>query len=428
MNQIVYITDGGRAVAQKLMKELNDSHLLPIKAFSSENFRRSESVIFVGDMATCIRTIAPVLKYKNSEPSVICVDSQGLYAVSVLGNRIGGADELTRRIARILGGSPIITNQSDKEGAWSLDTLAPHFGWQEEHRGGRMNHIIYHYLNGKPTVLKFDIRGERSLQYLRKSRLPHVAFYDPNVTPEPDSLLIAVSHYQNPTEEPFEKTILYRPAVLHLSVECTPQCEPGEYPRLVRETMHVNNLSEKSLVTIDTTTALAGERFIKAMQMAFPWAKLIIHEEAEANCQSMAESYGPLMMKVQPIEEACRVAVSISRQSQLGGHVEIVGAGPGDVEMISVRGVNFLHLADLILYDEEVSERLTHHAKEGCCVRSKASMTKEEATELMKQYYNQGMLVVNLLAGDACSSESAKMLKEELDAEGIRYHVTPGIA
>ena len=149
MIQIIYATDAGREIAQRLLKEIPESHLLPVKAFASNIFSRNEALIFVGAMGICVRTIAPFVKNKVSDPAVICVNSAGNYVVSVLSGHVGGANKLTRRVARILGCEPVITTESDNDGLWGLDTLAPHFGWQEEHRDGRMNHIIFHFVGGK---------------------------------------------------------------------------------------------------------------------------------------------------------------------------------------------------------------------------------------------------------------------------------------
>ena len=59
--------------------------------------------------------------------------------------------------------------------------------------------------------------------------------------------------------------------------------------------------------------------------------------------------------------------------------VIVVGAGPGDPELISVRGRRFLEEADLILYAGSLVPReLTECAKAGATIRSSASMTLEE--------------------------------------------------
>lgn len=73
------------------------------------------------------------------------------------------------------------------------------------------------------------------------------------------------------------------------------------------------------------------------------------------------------------------------------GHIEIVGAGPGDPDLISVRGRKFLEQADLILYAGSlVPKELTYCAKAGATVRSSAGMDLEEQFHLMKKFYDEG--------------------------------------
>lgn len=65
-------------------------------------------------MGICIRAIAPHIEDKHKDPAVVCVDSTGRYAVSVLSGHIGGANGLTRYVASILGAEPVITTRSDR--------------------------------------------------------------------------------------------------------------------------------------------------------------------------------------------------------------------------------------------------------------------------------------------------------------------------
>lgn len=81
-------------------------------------------------MGICIRAIAPHIEDKHKDPAVVCVDSTGRYAVSVLSGHIGGANGLTRYVASILGAEPVITTRSDRTGLWALDTLGKKYGWQ----------------------------------------------------------------------------------------------------------------------------------------------------------------------------------------------------------------------------------------------------------------------------------------------------------
>ena len=65
MNLIIYVTEAGRRLAQRILQELPSCHIMPVKAFSAENFNNSEGLIFIGAMGICVRTIAPFVKAKT---------------------------------------------------------------------------------------------------------------------------------------------------------------------------------------------------------------------------------------------------------------------------------------------------------------------------------------------------------------------------
>ncbi len=97
------------------------------------------------------------------------------------------------------------------------------------------------------------------------------------------------------------------------------------------------------------------------------------------------------------------VAAALDIRTVRQGHIEIVGAGPGDPDLISVRGREMLESADLILYAGSLVPReLTLCAKPGATVRSSASMDLEEQFALMKKFYDQGKFIVRLHTGDPC--------------------------
>ena len=60
-----------------------------------------------------VRVIAPLIRSKTQDPAVVVVDDLGKNAVSLLSGHIGGANELTRRIAPIIGATPVITTATD---------------------------------------------------------------------------------------------------------------------------------------------------------------------------------------------------------------------------------------------------------------------------------------------------------------------------
>lgn len=111
------------------------------------------------------------------------------------------------------------------------------------------------------------------------------------------------------------------------------------------------------------------------------------------------------------------------------GHIEIVGAGPGDPELVSVRGKRFLQKADLILYAGSlVPVELTYYAKAGATVRSSATLDLEEQFALMKSFYDRGLLVVRLHTGDPCIYGAIQEQMAFFDQYKMSYHITPGIS
>ena len=124
-----------------------------------------------------------------------------------------------------------------------------------------------------------------------------------------------------------------------------------------------------------------------------------------------------------------RLPASGRATSKREGHIEIVGAGPGDPDLISVRGRRFLEQADLILYAGSlVPEALTRCHKPGAVVRSSADMALEEQCALMQQHYDLGHLIVRLHTGDPCIFGAIQEQMAYFDANGMHYHITPGIS
>lgn len=122
-------------------------------------------------------------------------------------------------------------------------------------------------------------------------------------------------------------------------------------------------------------------------------------------------------------------AVAMDGNAMRGGFIEIVGAGPGDPELVSVRGKRMLERADLILYAGSlVPKELTYYAKPGATVRSSADMDLEEQFTLMKEFYDKGLFVVRLHTGDPCIYGAIQEQMAFFDRYGMRYHITPGIS
>ena len=83
--------------------------------------------------------------------------------------------------------------------------------------------------------------------------------------------------------------------------------------------------------------------------------------------------------------------------------IHFVGAGPGAVDLITVRGQRYLKEADVIIYAGSlVNKGLLEYAKEGCKVYNSAYMTLEEVIEVMIKSEKEDKMTVRLHTGDPC--------------------------
>ena len=114
---IIPISDEGRQIAETLQQEFQA--LVIKRAEVAKRWKDFDAFVFIGAMGICVRTIASLIEDKHTDPAVICVDSMGNHVISVLSGHVGGANELTRRVASALGSEAVITTQSDNAGLWA---------------------------------------------------------------------------------------------------------------------------------------------------------------------------------------------------------------------------------------------------------------------------------------------------------------------
>jgi len=438
--------------------------VIPVKSFSAitrELFSEVNALIYIGALGICVRTIAPCLKNKTVDPAVICIDSTGKYIIPVVSGHIGGSNAFSKELALLLGGEAVITTQSDNMGLWALDTLGKEFDWNftaydPEHKRV-VTECIATFVNKKPTALLLDIR-DKGTDYLERTCPEHVKiFYRFSDIPVDEfELLITVS--------PFHFTasvniFAFFPKVLHLGFGCRKdmQGDPKELFQAIGVSMMSENISVMSLKDIVTIDIKKDEPILRELAGPKLWNRPILSYTAaelqpisvpnpservrEATSSSSvaeaaalkASNGGLLLLEKQkrslgPGREFT-IAVALDGAVRRQGHIEIVGAGPGDPELISVRGKYMLEKADLILYAGSlVPKELTLYAKDGATVRSSADMNLEEQFALMKEFYDQGKFVVRLHTGDPCIYGAIQEQMAFFDQYGMSYHITPGIS
>lgn len=109
--------------------------------------------------------------------------------------------------------------------------------------------------------------------------------------------------------------------------------------------------------------------------------------------------------------------------------VHFVGAGPGAVDLITVRGQRLLAQADVIIYAGSlVNPTLLEGRKEEALVYNSAKMTLEEVIQVMRTAWEEGKETVRLHTGDPSLYGAIREQMDLLDKEQIPYDVTPGVS
>ncbi|MDF2546276.1 MAG: precorrin-4 C(11)-methyltransferase [Anaerosolibacter sp.] len=109
--------------------------------------------------------------------------------------------------------------------------------------------------------------------------------------------------------------------------------------------------------------------------------------------------------------------------------VYFIGAGPGDPELITVKGQRIVKEADIIIYAGSlVNKAIIDCRREDAEVHNSASMTLEEVIEVMERGIDQGKLVARVHTGDPSIYGAIREQMDILDEKGISYEVIPGVS
>lgn len=115
------------------------------------------------------------------------------------------------------------------------------------------------------------------------------------------------------------------------------------------------------------------------------------------------------------------------------GIVYLVGAGPGDPKLITIRGLEAIRRADVVVYDRLASPRLLKHMKPGAekifvgKLPDKHSMKQEDINRLLVELALQGRVVTRLKGGDPSVFGRVGEEAEALWERGIPFEIVPGI-
>lgn len=447
---IIQINEAGEPITTRLQKKYPEAEIISRDAVGS-NWKKFDAFVFIGALGICTRTIAHYIEDKHSDPAVVCVDTLGMNAISVLSGHVGGANDLTREIAALIGAHEVITTQSDNARLWPLDNFKQRFGWDFVSIFSNLNNCIFAFVKREPTALLLEVRDEGT-DYLEATKPDHVTIIEDISEADPNKykLLISVSPFKHEIPEGM-LYVHYAPKVLTVGIGLAHHPKDYNYFLIEMSTALIMRGIHPCFEKYCTIDVKCDEPFVKMLQdygeqVQFFTAEQLAavdvpnpsdtvkkHVGTPSVCEAAAilgSNHGELIIpKIKGLEWTMAVAIDNKYLRKKQGHIEIVGAGPGDPDLISVRGRKMLERADLILYAGSlVPKALTECHKPGAIVRSSADMNLEEQCALMKEHYDKGHFIVRLHTGDPCIFGAIQEQMAFFDANNMHYHITPGIS
>lgn len=214
----------------------------PSAPLYGEAFAASEALVFVSSCGIAVRSVAPYLKSKTTDPAVVAVDETGRFAVSLLSGHLGGANALAERIAEGIGATPVVTTATDSNGRFSVDSWAKAQGLVISDMG--MAKRV------SAAILESDVPV--------KSELPISGELPAGLRTGGGEIGVCITYK---TEEPFARTLRLIPKCVHIGIGCRrgTTCEAIE--NAVKTALFENGVDPravKSAASIDIKKDEAG--------------------------------------------------------------------------------------------------------------------------------------------------------------------------
>ncbi|CAM4376572.1 cobalamin biosynthesis protein [Paenibacillus alkaliterrae] len=245
-----------------------------VKLILPELFKSYNGIILFISLGAVVRMIAPILEDKKKDPAVVVIDDRGEHVISVLSGHLGGANELTREVAKAIGARPVITTASDVQQTIPVDMFGRSFGWVIE-SFEKATPVSASVVN-EERVAVVQEAGEKNWWMYDKPLPPSIRVYgsaDEAMKTEFDAALVVTDRLLDANEESvlLRNGVLYRPKSLVLGMGCNRGTPPEEIEAVILDTLNELRLSVKSVRSLATIDLKKDEQGLLDVCKRYSW-------------------------------------------------------------------------------------------------------------------------------------------------------------
>ncbi len=448
--------------------------LVPAKAMMAENpdegvelydgpvaqqvgslFRDGCPLIGIASVGLMVRLVAAHIQGKEIDPPVVVVDEGGRFVVPVLSGHLGGGNALAERIAAHIGAVPVATTATEALGTLPIDRVAAEEGWQIEDLDA-VKAVARCLVDGEPVVVVQECGATTWRQ--RFGPLPATIDFIPQWDAIASKryhggVLISDRHIADADLRAVAPTwVVCRPPSLIVGVGAERGVAPEELDTAVHDVLHAFGLAPRSVAAIATLDRKAGEEGFRAWLAQRGWPAIAYTAEQLARVDAMpnpsrlvAQAVGTpgvcepaaLLASVSQTlvvtkQKRGRVTVAVARkvtaqdpqpspikgksQGEGDGRLAIIGIGPGTPDLLTIRAVEALGRADVIVgYQRYIA--LLGDRVAGKEIHGSAIGQETDRARLAIELARRGREVALISSGDAGIYGMAGLVFEHLESQ-----------
>ena len=298
------------------LAEKKSSHILfeRLSATLEEKFDQYSGHIFIMSTGIVVRVLAPLIQSKTRDPAVVVVDDLGKNAISLLSGHIGGANELTHKIARIIEANPVITTATDINEVPAIDMLATENNLFIENPGA-IKTVNMALLTGKKIVV-YDpynilintlpgsvyLTSDELMKHFKKNG-QHIDIED-----------VAYVFIDDIKVDLPSAVLILRPASLMAGIGCNRNTEAAEILTHLEDVLAKNNLAPSSLKGLASIDLKADENglIMTAENLKLP---LTFFSKQELNQVKNIKNPSKVVEKHVGVKSVCEAAAILAAQT-----------------------------------------------------------------------------------------------------------------
>lgn len=283
-------------------------------------FEQSISLVFIGAAGIAVRSVAPYVRDKLTDPPVIVIDELGRFVIPVLSGHVGGANELACRIADAIGAEPVITTATDINETFAVDVFAKENGLTIRNREG-IAKVSSSALEGRPVTISIK-------------DYPPAEPVDVIITDEPGGINGDMTILNEATALKNAASIILCPKIYAIGIGCRRGKTFEELRDFARGILEDNGISTDDVGCIATIDVKKDEEGLRRLSQA--WRMPLVTYEASvlarANSANGEFASSETVLEKVGVDNVCERAA-------------VIAAGPGSELIVRKTASNGMTVA-----------------------------------------------------------------------------------